>query len=313
MSILDSAGDLINRGVANAGRGTKSVTLKAQIKDLGKRRESAMADLGASLYEETRNDPDFRASRESLFSAIENLDAQIESLQNELDAANLVVPQPAGEVGIVCPACGTNIPAGDAFCMGCGAKVEPVVQASSLACSNCGRQVEEDDLFCMGCGTPVTKVNSTQMVEEDTPQVESVVREAAESAVGVQPIVPETVEAAPVVAPIAQAVVEAVPAAVPVAAPVAQEVAVAAPIAPQPLSQEVAVSTPAAQEVAVAAPAAVPVAEPVAQEPVVAVPVIAEDSVGVPQNTIGNFCPSCGYDKNKPDHKFCRKCGYKLS
>lgn len=46
MGFLDNASNLLNRGVANAGRGTKVISLKAQIADLGRSRNSLMAQLG---------------------------------------------------------------------------------------------------------------------------------------------------------------------------------------------------------------------------------------------------------------------------
>ena len=84
MGFLDNASNLLNRGVANAGRGTKVISLKAQIADLGRSRNSLMAQLGESLYEETRTNDAFRNSRERLYASIENLDAQRAALQQEL-------------------------------------------------------------------------------------------------------------------------------------------------------------------------------------------------------------------------------------
>jgi hypothetical protein len=50
---------------------------------------------------------------------------------------------------VVCPGCGTAIPAGAAFCPGCG------IALSSRLCSQCGAELAEAARFCHACGHPV--------------------------------------------------------------------------------------------------------------------------------------------------------------
>ena len=70
MSFLESVQSTFNRGVAAAGRTTDSVKLKGQMSDANKRRQSLAAQLGASLYDLTKDDPSFRQGREALYDVI---------------------------------------------------------------------------------------------------------------------------------------------------------------------------------------------------------------------------------------------------
>ena len=139
MGFLDDAGNLFNKGVASAGRTTRSISLKSQINDLNKRRETIMAQIGANLYEETRIDPKFRAPNEELYASVESLDQQKASLQEEL--ANLETQaqapaQPADQQPIQ----------------------PPVVEAQPMvACPTCGKMLSVNDAFCSGCGSSITK------------------------------------------------------------------------------------------------------------------------------------------------------------
>ena len=54
----------------------------------------------------------------------------------------------------VCPACGTENPAGSRFCGGCGA-------ALSRACAACGAASEPGMRFCTQCGTPFEEEAAT--------------------------------------------------------------------------------------------------------------------------------------------------------
>jgi hypothetical protein len=145
-SILENAGNLFNRGVAAAERGTKSLSLKSQINDLNRQREKLTSDLGASIYQETRYDTTFRASREGFYSAIESVDAQIATIQDELTAleqeAQAAANQPMTVQPVVpaehkCPSCGAIAQSSDAFCRSCGtaipAAAAPVAAAPATA------------------------------------------------------------------------------------------------------------------------------------------------------------------------------------
>lgn len=168
MGFLDNASNLLNRGVANAGRGTKVISLKAQIADLGRSRNSLMAQLGESLYEETRTNDVFRNSREGLYASIENLDAQRAALQQELASVEqqmrpTPVIQPAAPTGFVaggapaaraCSQCGSLMGPDDQFCFNCGARYESPAERGRV-CAACGSALGPDDAFCMSCGQPV--------------------------------------------------------------------------------------------------------------------------------------------------------------
>ena len=84
MGFLDAAEKMIDQGVAGAKKGTKALALKTQISEVVGRRELNCAQFGAELYEEMRNNPEFRASHEAFFTSIEGLDAQINALRSEL-------------------------------------------------------------------------------------------------------------------------------------------------------------------------------------------------------------------------------------
>lgn len=166
MGFFDNASSLLNKGVANAGRGTKAISLKAQIADLGRSRSALMSQLGESLYEETRSNASFRAGRETIYASIENLDAQRAALQQELAAieqqmhaeaiaqaaASAASPVVAGDRS--CQVCGTQLGASDQFCCNCGTHYEPPA-VQGRVCVACGKTLGPDDAFCMNCGTPV--------------------------------------------------------------------------------------------------------------------------------------------------------------
>ena len=156
MGFLDEASNLLNRGVANAGRGTRSLSIKAQLNDLKKQREELCRQLGAALYEQTRNDPECRKPHEPLYAAIDALDVQSSSLHSELAA----IEQQAhlSQAGALwrCPACASPVGSDDAFCVNCGMRVGPPdsPQASSRFCRICGAPLEAGVRFCVGCGAP---------------------------------------------------------------------------------------------------------------------------------------------------------------
>ncbi|MCL2889580.1 MAG: zinc ribbon domain-containing protein [Eggerthellaceae bacterium] len=188
MGILDDAGGLINRGVASAGRGTRSISLKAQVSDLNKRRETLASQLGAALYEETRNDPQFRTPYEGLYVSIETLDQQKEALLLELknleiqaQLANAPQQAAGGPAWIVCPTCGKQLSVEDAFCSGCGMGMAAIKQQMRL-CGNCGLALDSSDLFCVGCGQPVPPVAQVAEAVEAAPAVEQAAAVVVEEA-----------------------------------------------------------------------------------------------------------------------------------
>lgn len=167
MGFLDSVQSSLNRGVAAAGRATSTMQLRSQLNELTKRRQGLAAQLGASLYEATKNDPALRAGREPLYDGIAACDqeraqcqAQIDQLEAEAAAAT------AAAQYYVCPFCGSHVAATDLFCSGCGkpmaeilgalsaqqAPAAPAPAAGGATCPSCGAPVTPGDAFCMSCG-----------------------------------------------------------------------------------------------------------------------------------------------------------------
>lgn len=168
MGFLDSVQSSLNRGVAAAGRATSTMQLRSQLNELTKRRQGLAAQLGASLYEVTKDDPALRAGREPLYDGIAACDqeraqcqAQIDQLEAEAAAAT------AAAQYYVCPFCGSHVAATDLFCSGCGkpmaeilgalsaqqqAPAAPAPAAGGATCPSCGAPIAPGDAFCMSCG-----------------------------------------------------------------------------------------------------------------------------------------------------------------
>lgn len=165
MSILDNMTSAMNRGADSVGRATEKTRLKGQLSDINKRRQNLAAQLGASLYEATKNDPNMRVGRESLYDSIAALDTEREAIQlkiNEIDAVNVAAATAAAT--FKCTVCGATMSGSDVFCSGCGTPAEQArpqnVAVSSTpvaekACPNCGAPMAADDMFCMSCGTKI--------------------------------------------------------------------------------------------------------------------------------------------------------------
>ena len=172
MGLLDSFQSSINRGVAATSRTASTVRLRTQMADALKRRQSLAAQLGASLYELTKDDPVFREGREALYDGIAAVDmeraqcqAEIDRIEAESQAAHAAASR------LTCPFCGSQVGATDLFCSGCGRSMseiqatlsvqQPVVAANwgGQTCPACGAPVNAGDRFCMSCGhrfeTPV--------------------------------------------------------------------------------------------------------------------------------------------------------------
>ena len=162
MGFMDNVTSVVNRGTASVQRTGRSAQLKMQLNDLMKRRRELAAQLGASLYEDTKEMEQLRQGREALFDGIADIDAQRAQVQSELDQLeNKAVAQQVAATTYRCPRCGTGVPATDFFCSGCGLPIAEVAQQanqapaapdSGIACAKCGAPMAEDDVFCMACG-----------------------------------------------------------------------------------------------------------------------------------------------------------------
>ena len=180
MGLLDGAGNLFNRGVASAGRTTRSITLKAQISDLGQRRESIAAQLGANLFLTTQNDPKFRVPFEDLYISIENLDIQIASLQEELTNLEMQAQMAAGtqpmmmtdQPILICPSCGENASTENDFCTSCGMSLVEIKQSMRL-CPACRFVLVDSDRFCTNCGLEIPSIPDETVAPGFNNQVEA--------------------------------------------------------------------------------------------------------------------------------------------
>jgi uncharacterized OB-fold protein len=177
MGILDSIQSGINKGMESTGRATRSLQLKSNLKDAERKRESLCAQLGASLYEETRHNPAFRTSREILYAAIEDVDRNRSTIREEIEQLEHESKAAAQSAMIItCPTCGKTISATDAFCTGCGTNIN-AIRASLALCVNCGAPLTPDTAFCTACGTPVAASSAKAEIPEQVlpaPQTESI-------------------------------------------------------------------------------------------------------------------------------------------
>ena len=175
MGFLDDVSNAVDRGAAAVGRTTKTAQLKMQLSDLSKRRRELAAQLGASLYETTKDDAAMRMGREDLYDGIASLDRQCDELNTQIRAieAGANVRQTQQRQHFSCPQCGSPVGFDDLFCTGCGMPAEQVLSAqgqgktmaaaaqsgisfaSSAVCPNCGAPITSGDSFCMSCGTRI--------------------------------------------------------------------------------------------------------------------------------------------------------------
>lgn len=164
MGFLDNVTSAVNRGTAAAGRGVDKIKLNARIGELNKQRQALAAQLGASLYEATRNDAALVSGREALYEGIARVDAEREECQRQIAAIDEQAAAAAtAAAGFACAVCGARMTGADLFCSGCGAPADraraqaaPAPAApSGPVCASCGAPLGEEDVFCMSCGAKV--------------------------------------------------------------------------------------------------------------------------------------------------------------
>lgn len=280
MGFFDSVQSTFNRGVAAAGRTSDQVKLKGQMSDANRRRQNLAAQLGASLYELTRNDPRFRAGREALFDGIAAIDAERMQIQAELDRIEREAhAAQVASTHFACPFCGSQVGASDVFCSGCGRPMTEIQAALSASqggapanwngpvCPSCGSPMNVGDLFCMSCGYKL-----------DAP--------AVAPTPGPAPACEPAPEPAPAVEPVPVPEPEPVPEPAPAPDPV--------PV-PEP--------DPAAETA--------PVTEPAPADPTPAPEPVEPLSAPEPAPAEGAVCPRCGTPA-APGDKFCMNCGFQL-
>lgn len=173
MGFLDNVASAVNRGSAAAGRSADKMKIKSQLADIAKRRQGLVAQLGASLYEDTRNDPTLRQGRERLYDGIAALDAERDECNRQIAAidAAAAAAEEAARV-YTCSVCGARLTSADMFCAGCGTPFEQAVAqqitAQGAPCPTCGAPLNEGDRFCMNCGATVPEPSADAvMVTEE--------------------------------------------------------------------------------------------------------------------------------------------------
>ncbi len=168
MGFMEDVQDSLQREVDSAGRSVETARLNMKISDVQKRRKELAAQLGASLYEVAKSDPNLVAGREALFDGIAALDAeragyeaQIQEIERKEHEALIAAST------VECPFCHYRLRSSDMFCSGCGKPMaeikaasekapEPEAPAADCFCMNCGTKLAPGDKFCMNCGTKVT-------------------------------------------------------------------------------------------------------------------------------------------------------------
>lgn len=201
MGFLDDIQASMNRGMASVERTGRSTKIKMQQTTLLSQRKDLAAQLGASLYEATKDNPEFRAGRESLYDDIANIDQQRAALDAELaQIEQEAAAQAQAAVVYICPKCGGTVRAGEKFCSGCGTPVSEIIpqQAEPVAtatCSVCGAPINPGDKFCMSCGAKQGEAPVEPAIPATEPAAEAASAEA-ETESDSEPE-PETVEAEP--------------------------------------------------------------------------------------------------------------------
>lgn len=164
MGIFDDTRASISRGTAAAERTVKSLALKNRINEIQKRRRDLAAQLGASLYEVTKDKGEFHEGRESIYEAISLCDAERDDCQCQIE--KLEAEFKAAQQGN-CPNCGAKVSFLDSFCWSCGKPINKdqlasksqgtvLYDFSAAKCAICNSPVAVDDSFCMKCGTDIS-------------------------------------------------------------------------------------------------------------------------------------------------------------
>ena len=85
MGFLDEMQASLDRTAADAGRALQVNKLKSQMNDALKRRQQLAGQLGASLYEATKDNAELRQGREELYDGIAAIDMERAQLQAQVD------------------------------------------------------------------------------------------------------------------------------------------------------------------------------------------------------------------------------------
>ncbi|WP_165043191.1 MULTISPECIES: zinc ribbon domain-containing protein [unclassified Adlercreutzia] len=125
MNLLDSMSAALSRGTNVADRAAKNLKYEVRLREITRERQSLAAQLGASLYEDTKDDPDMRAGRERLYDGIAALDIEREQVRAQI--ANLAEQaQTEAQQSPLCPFCGSRVAGDHLFCSGCGRSIDDI-------------------------------------------------------------------------------------------------------------------------------------------------------------------------------------------
>lgn len=175
MGIFDNVTSAVNRGTEQAGRAAEKLRLKNQINEINKRRQQLAGQLGASLYDATKDMPELRQGREALYDGIAACDTERAQCQQKIDELDLLSQAAANAaLSYKCSVCGATLAGDDIFCSGCGtpaaqARATSAANSSGIVCTQCGAPISEGDMFCMNCGAkvaPATDGEEVTIIEE---------------------------------------------------------------------------------------------------------------------------------------------------
>ena len=133
-SFFNSANDLLNKSASKVSNALDSASNKMKLAEQQRKRAEACAALGAAVYAESKDDAEFRAKYDELFTAVESVDEAIAEIEAQISAGEAqkaaAAAAAADAAGArICGCCGAAIAEGALFCGNCGTKVpepEPV-------------------------------------------------------------------------------------------------------------------------------------------------------------------------------------------
>ena len=121
MGFLDEMQASLDRTASDANRALQVNRIKSQMNDALKRRQQLAGQLGASLYEATKDNTELRQGREELFDGIAAIDNERAQLQAQIDELERQAQAAAyASAFIDCPFCHNRLQQSVMFCSGCG-------------------------------------------------------------------------------------------------------------------------------------------------------------------------------------------------